>query len=84
MSNTLEMHVRRMSCGNLPAKGEPAIVDDSDGNRYWVKRSRSLQSSWLELDVFNWVEGHGWDTIAPLKRRETLEAIDAAMSQAGL
>jgi hypothetical protein len=35
------------------------------------------------LDAFDWVDGFGWDKL-PVKRRETLEAIDVAMKGVGL
>ena len=75
--------VERMTCGRLPENGEPAIVSNGCGKRYWCRRARLLAASWLELDAFDWVDGFGWDKL-PVKRRETLEAIDVAMKGVGL
>ena len=75
--------VERMTCGGLPKRREPAIVSNGRGNRYWCRRARSLAASWLELDVFDWIDGYGWDSL-PVKRRETLEAIDKSMTEVGL
>ncbi len=79
----LPLMVDRMTCGRFPKKGEPAIVSDGKGMRYWCKRSRSLAATWLEIDAFNWIDGNGWDQL-PVKRRETLEAIDKAMKEQNL
>lgn len=79
----VHLMVDRMACGRLPSPGEPAIVSDGKGNRYWCRRVRSLSASWLEVDAFDWVNGLGWDSL-PVKRRETLEKIDIAMKEAGL
>jgi hypothetical protein len=50
-------------------------VVDVGEKRYIATRSRSIFfCTWLEIDAREWVE-FGWDTV-PVKRRETLEAID--------
>lgn len=77
------MIVNQLTCGRLPAKGEPAIVSDGKGTRYWCKRVRTLTATWLELDVFDWIDGHGWDSL-PVRRQETLLPIDQAMRESGL
>lgn len=81
----MNAYVLPLSNGIPHDRGEPCVVDFDDGRRFWCKRVCEIpHAPWDGIDAYDWLEGHGWDASAPIRRRETLEAIHQAMVEVGL
>lgn len=81
----MKAYVLPLSGGHRHRRGEPCIVGFLDGRRFWCRRVRQIAyAPWDEINAYDWLDGHGWDTSAPIRRRETLEAIHQAMVEVGL
>lgn len=49
------------------------------GKKFACRREGQCSASWLNIIAYDWLDGYGWDTIAPIRRRETLKALDKAL-----
>lgn len=79
---TLDQHQN-----NPAGPGLPWVVIDLEGERYLVRRITvtlrrpRVSPDWCWLVATNWIEGHGWDTSAPIRRPDTLIRLAEELAQ---